>query len=118
MQEATTRIVISCMAIFCALMWTAIPLAAVHEKGLQTAFFAFDNGVGRGKWTPQEQARTLKELAYAGIGYTGIENLTERLKAFDSQGLRVFSLYVPCHPGKKTTFAGRTALLTGGILHA
>jgi len=32
-------------------------------------FFVFDNGVGRGKWTPEEQAKTLKELGYDGISY-------------------------------------------------
>jgi len=89
------------------LTWTSTHLSAATEERLQNAFFAFDNGVGRGKWTPQEQARTLKELGYAGIGYTGVENLTERLKAFDSQGLKVFSLYVPCHPGKKAPFSPR-----------
>jgi len=33
------------------------------------AFFAFDNGVGRGQLAPAEQARILKELGYDGISY-------------------------------------------------
>ena len=45
-------------------------------------FFAFDNGIGRGKLTPQEQAEILKELDFDGIGYTGITNLSERIKVF------------------------------------
>ncbi|MCU0785775.1 MAG: hypothetical protein MUF81_17375 [Verrucomicrobia bacterium] len=31
--------------------------------------FVFDNGVGRGQWTPEQQAATIKELGYAGISY-------------------------------------------------
>ena len=61
-------------------------------------FFAFDNGVGSGlKWPPAQQATTLKALGYAGIGYTGTEHLAERQKAFRDHGLKIFSLYVPCH---------------------
>lgn len=68
---------------------------------MTNAFFAFDNGVGRGTWSPQQQAETLRDLGYAGIGYTGTENLGERLKAFESRKLSIFSLYVPCYPGRK-----------------
>jgi hypothetical protein len=32
-------------------------------------FFVFDNGVGRGMWTPEEQAAILKQLGYDGISY-------------------------------------------------
>ena len=67
-------------------------------------FFAFDNGVGRGQWSPQQQADLLKELGYAGIGYTGTDNLTERLRIFKSRGLRVFSLYVYCYPGREEAY--------------
>jgi sugar phosphate isomerase/epimerase len=65
---------------------------------LTHAFFAFDNGVGRDqKWPPAQQAATLKDLGYDGIGYTGIENFGERQKAFREKGLQIFSLYVPCY---------------------
>ena len=57
-------------------------------------FFAFDNGVGRGRWAPEQQAATLARLGYEGIGYSGLEDLTERLAAFDKHGLRIFNLYV------------------------
>ena len=42
--------------------------AAAQEKALWP-FFAFDNGVGRGKWAPEKQAATLKALGYDGISY-------------------------------------------------
>jgi len=67
-------------------------------------FFAFDNGVGRGRWSPQQQADFLKELGYAGIGYTGTRDLPERLGVFKSRGLRVFSLYVHCYPGREEAY--------------
>ena len=60
-------------------------------------FFAFDNGVGRGEWSPDQQAKTLADLGYAGIGYTGTENLEKRLAAFEKHGVNVFNLYVPCY---------------------
>jgi sugar phosphate isomerase/epimerase len=64
------------------------------KHGLINPFFAFDNGTGRGKLTPQVQAKMLKELGYAGIGYTGAGDIPEMLEALDRQGLKMFSIYV------------------------
>ncbi len=61
---------------------------------LDNPFFAFDNGVGRGAWTPAEQAKVLKKLGYQGIMYSGCGDLEKRFSAFDAEGLRIFSLYV------------------------
>lgn len=58
------------------------------------AFFAFDNGAGRGEWSPARQASVLKEAGYAGIGYTGTGDLTNRLAAFRAADLKIFSLYL------------------------
>ena len=57
-------------------------------------FFAFDNGTGRGELSPDAQAQMLAELGYAGIGYTGAEDLPAMLKALDKRGLKMFSTYV------------------------
>jgi sugar phosphate isomerase/epimerase len=61
-----------------------------------TPFFVFDNGVGRGSWTPEQQAATLQELGYDGISYnyTTPEDLARWQQAFASRGLRIFGLYV------------------------
>lgn len=64
---------------------------------ISNPFFAFDNGVGRGEWTPEQQAKTLARLGYDGIGYTGGENLDERLAAFEKHGLKIFNLYIGCN---------------------
>jgi len=60
-----------------------------------TKLFVFDNGVGRGKWTPQEQAAALKELGYDGISYnyTNNEDLQKRMEAFKAVNLPIFGLY-------------------------
>ena len=44
----------------------------------------------------------LKELGYAGIGYTGTQRIPEMLAALDAQGLKMFSTYVEAcvDPGK------------------
>ena len=81
---------------------TAAPAAAKVE--LNNPFFAFDNGLNRDRLTPDEQARTLKKLGYAGIGYTGTRNLQARIKAFADRGLRVFNLYVWCNPARKVPY--------------
>jgi len=61
---------------------------------LNNPFFAFDNGTGRGRLPPDEQARMLKELGYDGIGYTGTAGIPEMLAALDRHGLKMFSIYV------------------------
>ena len=69
--------------------------AEVHPRW---PFFAFDNGLR--ELSPAQQASLLKELGYAGISYTGTNDLARWLKAFDDAGLRVFNLYVGATIGK------------------
>jgi sugar phosphate isomerase/epimerase len=72
--------------------------AKSHPEWLSPdALFVFDNGVGQNQWTPEQQAETLDELGYAGIGYSGTGELDERLAAFDRHDLRIFNLYVECN---------------------
>jgi sugar phosphate isomerase/epimerase len=72
------------------LLLAGVAAAAVPE------FFVFDNGVGRGSWTPEQQARTLKELGYDGISYnyTKPADLAAWQKAFKEQGLKIYGLYL------------------------
>lgn len=65
-----------------------------RREGLTNPFFAFDNCVGRDNLTPEAQAQMLKELGYAGLGYTGAESIPEMLEALDKHGLKMFSIYV------------------------
>lgn len=68
---------------------------------LDNLFFAFDNGVGRGKWTPPQQAALLKGLGYGGIQYSGCGDLEKRCAAFDAAGLKIVGLYVWSRVGPK-----------------
>lgn len=82
---------------------------ATSTPDTQTAvnpFFAFDNGVGRGKWTPAQQAQTLKELGYDGIGYnyTKPEDVDKWLTELHSRGLKLFSIYMGSFPDKEDPF--------------
>ena len=69
---------------------------AFAQPDVDNRFFVFDNGVGRGSWTPEQQARTVKELGYDGISYnyTNPEDLAAWQKALGAQGLKLFGLYV------------------------
>jgi sugar phosphate isomerase/epimerase len=81
-----------------------MPLTVLAETAPQP-FFAFDNGVGRDQqWSIDKQASVLKELGYHGIGYSGTTDLAKRQQAFKNRGLQVFSLYVPCYPGKEQAY--------------
>ena len=75
-----------------------LPSAAVADEATSgrraNAFFAFDNGTGRRHLSPDEQAKMLKDLGYAGIRWSGTEQIPEMLEALDAQGLKMFSIYV------------------------
>jgi sugar phosphate isomerase/epimerase len=80
--------------------WRSVGLAAGFLLSALTlsaggGFFAFDNGVGREqRWSPARQAAVLRDLGYAGIGYSGVNDLEERMAAFTAAGLRIYSVYV------------------------
>jgi len=59
-------------------------------------FFVFDNGLGRGAWTPEQQAHTARALGYDGISYnyTKPADLAVWLKTLKAHGLKLFGLYV------------------------
>ena len=59
-------------------------------------FFVFDNGLGRGSWTPEQQARTAKALGFNGISYnyTTPSDLALWLKTLKAHGLRLYGLYL------------------------
>jgi sugar phosphate isomerase/epimerase len=68
--------------------------AAEISNQVSNPFFAMDNGVGRGRLTPAEQAEVVKDIGFDGISYNGTQDLTERLSAFDQAGLKIFGIYV------------------------
>lgn len=77
------------------LAWVALGLLMLSTVRGSPELFAFDNGVGREqRWTPTRQAVVLREQGYAGIGFTGVNDLEARVAAFAAAGLRIYSVYV------------------------
>jgi len=63
--------------------------------GLSNAFFAMDTGTRDAQHeTVASQAAMLKELGYAGIGWTAFDQLPELLKELDARNLKLFTLYL------------------------
>jgi sugar phosphate isomerase/epimerase len=79
------------------------PLCARAQDKALWPFFAFDNGVGRGKWEPEKQAATLKALGYDGISYnyTNNKDLETWVRVYREAGLKIYGLYFPVAPAKK-----------------
>ncbi len=70
-------------------------LYAAPQPAPSPEFFVFDNGVGRGEWAPEKQARILKQLGAEGISYnlTTKEALAHWQRAFKDAGLKIYGLY-------------------------
>lgn len=77
-----------------ALLCAACAFGSMTATAATNAFFAFDNGVGRGQWPPARQASVLKNLGYDGISYNETRDLTNRLAAFRAEKLKIFALYI------------------------
>ena len=78
------------------------PLRAFGQDQAQWPFFAFDNGVGRGKWPAEKQAATLKALGYDGISYNYTDNkdLETWIRVYGEAKLKIFALYIHTFPEK------------------
>jgi sugar phosphate isomerase/epimerase len=63
--------------------------------------------VGRGKWSPERQAKTLKELGFDGISYnyTTVAELAARQKACAAERVKIYGLYVYTYLDQPDTFA-------------
>ena len=83
----------------------AQPQPLTQAAGPHWDFFAFDNGVGRDTdWSPTQQAKLLSQLGYDGIGYTGTQQIDQRLAEMRSHGLNIYSLYIGCYLKREHPF--------------
>jgi sugar phosphate isomerase/epimerase len=83
-----------------ALLFGGLSVAlAAASPGFE--LFAMDNGVGRGRWSPTEQAAALREFGYHGISYnyTDADALASWLAALKAADLRLVGLYFPSRVG-------------------
>ncbi|MFO1531696.1 MAG: sugar phosphate isomerase/epimerase family protein [Kiritimatiellia bacterium] len=89
-------------ALHLVVLWCVLATTATAAP---PEFFAFDNGVGRGSWTPEQQAKTLKELGYDGISYnyTNPADLALWVKTFREHGLKIYGLYVHTYADRPQT---------------
>ena len=98
------------MKVILSLLLILQSLALAQSSGL----FAFDNAVGRGTWTPDQQASTLKKLGYDGISYnyTKPADLAKWLAACKTHGIKLQALYVHTFPDRTPPYdpAFKTAI--------
>jgi sugar phosphate isomerase/epimerase len=66
-----------------------------EKKGLANPFFALCMDTHDSKHRSlKEQAEMLKELGYAGAAHLWLDQVPERLRTLDEQGLKLFQVYV------------------------
>ena len=96
------RLAITAMGAVLCLGACAATTSSADAPRPANAFFAMDNGVGRGTWTAQKQAQTVKELGYNGIGYnyTTPQAAAQWQRELRQRGLKLFSLYFFAFPDK------------------
>ncbi len=74
----------------------SLVLFASVARGAEPTFspplYAFQNGVSFG--SPEQEAKTLKAMGYAGVCSTNPNNLKERIAAYEAEGLKILSIYV------------------------
>lgn len=76
---------------------SSVCIANPAEPGASVwPFFAFDNGVGRGVWTAETQAKTVKKLGYDGIhyNYTNPGDFGRKLAACRAVGVPITAVYI------------------------
>jgi sugar phosphate isomerase/epimerase len=81
------------IALFPLLFLTLSQFAAGENRW---PFFAFDNGVGRGVWSPSEQAETVRKLGYDGIhyNYTNPADFGKKIAACRAAGVPIQAVYL------------------------
>ncbi len=67
--------------------------AGLLARAGDAPLYVFDNGVGRGTLSLDEQAELAKKTGYAGIFYSGTQNIGELLAAHKARGLKVLGIY-------------------------
>jgi sugar phosphate isomerase/epimerase len=70
-------------------LFTAALLASAADAPL----YVFDNGVGRGELPVEAQVELARRSGYAGIFYSGTQQIPELLAAHRERGMRVLGIY-------------------------
>jgi sugar phosphate isomerase/epimerase len=77
------------------MMRTLLALCALAAlaRAADAPLYVFDNGVGRGTLSIEEQTELAGKMGYAGIFYSGTNHLPELLAAHQARGLKVLGIY-------------------------
>jgi sugar phosphate isomerase/epimerase len=67
-------------------------LSAPAQAG-DAPLYVFDNGTGRGTLSVEEQTELARKTGYAGIFYSGTENIPQLVEAHRKRGLKVPGIY-------------------------
>jgi sugar phosphate isomerase/epimerase len=67
--------------------------AAAALNAASGPLYVFDNGVGRGALSIDEQAELTRKMGYAGILYSGTKDIPRLVAAHTSRGLKVLGIY-------------------------
>ena len=76
------------------MMRTLLALCALAAlaRAADSPLYVFDNGVGRGTLSIEEQTELTGKMGYAGIFYSGTNHLPELLAAHQARGLKVLGI--------------------------
>ncbi len=77
---------------------TVLALAAAALAS-DAPLYVFDNGVGRGTLSVEEQTELTKKMGYAGIFYSGTKLIPELVAAHRARGLKVVGIYTGMNIG-------------------
>jgi sugar phosphate isomerase/epimerase len=92
--QVSSGVLLLAACVFWAAGWAKAE-EAPNAKRLANPFFAMDTGTKDANHnTAKAQVAMLKELGYAGIGYTGFDGLAEMLRELDANGLQLFTIYL------------------------
>jgi sugar phosphate isomerase/epimerase len=84
--------------IWWAVIGASLACAGANARA-ENPFFAMDTGLRDApSRTPAQQARLLKELGYAGVGWSP-GRISEMLAACDAEGLKMFNVYIGVEVG-------------------
>lgn len=95
-------------------MWGTLTLIGALQVCANN-FFAMDTGLRDvPARTPAEQARMLKELGYAGVGWSPAK-IPEMLAVCDAEGLKMFNVYVGVEIGPTNRVAPEAGPFLGPL---
>jgi sugar phosphate isomerase/epimerase len=77
----------------CSMKTFLLLIAAGIVQASDAPLYVFDNGVGRGELSIEQQTELARKTGYAGIFYSGTKDIPELLAVHKARGMRVLGIY-------------------------